>query len=336
MKIIKNKSLKKINTFGIDISAKNLIIIKKEKDLFQLLNKTNKKIKILGGGSNILLTKKVKGILAKNEIKGIEIIAEDEETALVEIGAGENWHEFVLWAIQNNLGGVENLSLIPGTVGAAPIQNIGAYGVELKNVFEGLNFIDLETHEEIAFSKEACNFGYRNSIFKNELKNKFCITRVYLRLKKHPHTLNINYGIISKKIEEQKIKNPTIKNISDIIINIRQAKLPDPKKIGNSGSFFKNPEVSKKKWKKLKEKFPEIISYPLPNNQFKIPAAWLIDQCGFKGKKYGNTGCYKNQALVIVNYGNATGKEIKKFSKKVQKAVYKKFKIQIFPEVNIW
>jgi UDP-N-acetylmuramate dehydrogenase len=336
-RIQKNQSLKDCNTFGIDVNAKEFIRIREEDDLFNLLNKYNSsEIKILGGGSNLLLTQDINGIVIKNEIKGIAIVSEDENTVLLEIGGGENWHDFVIWAVDNNYGGVENMSLIPGTVGAAPIQNIGAYGVELKDVFEGLNAIHFEKKQEQVFSKEECKFGYRDSIFKKDLKGQICITRVYLRLSKIPHQLNLSYGAIQAELDKNTIENPTIKDISETVIAIRQSKLPDPVELGNSGSFFKNQEVSTTTFARLQEKFPAAPSYSLPNGKVKIPAAWLIDQCGFKGVKYGNTGCFKNQPLVLVNYGNATGAEILNFSKRVQTAVFEKFSIRISPEVNIW
>ncbi len=337
MKILKHKSLKELNTFGIDVNAEHFIIINHENELTDLLKKGNShNFKILGGGSNLLLTQNIKGTLLKNEIKGIDIVLENEDEVLVRVGGGENWHEFVMWAVARNYGGIENLSLIPGTVGAAPIQNIGAYGVELKDVFEGLNFIHFENGKEISFNHKECNFAYRNSIFKNELKGKIFISRVFFRLSKPPHKINISYGAIKDNLEEKGIKNPSIKNISDTIIEIRESKLPNPAAIGNSGSFFKNPEIKEEEFKKIKNKFPNIPSYPMPNNMIKIPAAWLIDQCQLKGVRYGNTGCYKNQPLVLVNYGNATGEEIKSFSERVQGLVKNKFGISISPEVNIW
>jgi UDP-N-acetylmuramate dehydrogenase len=336
-KIQKNQSLIDCNTFGIDVNAKEFTRIEDEDDLFDLLNKYNSsEIKILGGGSNLLLTHDINGIVIKNEIKGIEVVSEDENSVLLEIGGGENWHNFVVWAVDNNYGGIENMSLIPGTVGAAPIQNIGAYGVELKDVFEGLNAIHFDKKQELVFSKEECKFAYRGSVFKKELKGEICITRVYLRLSKSPHQLNLSYGAIQTELDKKAIHYPTIKDVSETVIAIRQSKLPDPAKLGNSGSFFKNPEVSKATFTRLQEKFPAAPSYSLPNGKVKIPAAWLIDQCGFKGVRYGNTGCFKNQPLVLVNYGNATGEEILNFSKQVQTAVFEKFSIHISPEVNIW
>ncbi|MGB1218121.1 MAG: UDP-N-acetylmuramate dehydrogenase [Saprospiraceae bacterium] len=321
----------------MEVNAEKFATISNEDELQELLQKNKgKQIRILGGGSNILLTENVSGLLIKNEIKGIRIIEEDEKTALVEVGGGENWHEFVCWTIEKNLGGIENLSLIPGTVGASPIQNIGAYGVELKDVFEELFITELSTGIEYIFPKEECQFGYRDSIFKREWKHKGCITRVYFRLQKDPHEINISYGAIKNVLEEKGIKKPSIKDVSNVVIAIRQSKLPDPKIIGNCGSFFKNPEISAAEFQALQKRVGEVVHYPLPNGKFKIPAGWLIDQCGFKGVRYGNTGCYKNQALVLVNHGNAEGTEVKALAQEIQAAVLEKFGLEIVPEVNIW
>lgn len=337
MELIENQSLVRFNTFGIDVNASQFIAIEKEADLFKLLDSNPKKeLKILGGGSNLLLTQNQDAIIVKNEVKGIKVVSEDEKTVLIEVGGGENWHEFVMWAIEHNYGGIENLSLIPGTVGAAPIQNIGAYGVELQQVLEGVNAVHLEKREEWIFTADECKLGYRNSIFKNKLKGKVCITRVYLRLTKPPHRIHVSYGAIQKELDKKELANPSIKDISETIIAIRQSKLPNPKELGNSGSFFKNPEISKPTFEILKANFPNVPSYDMPSGLVKIPAAWLIDQCGFKGIRYGNTGCFKNQPLVLVNYGGATGQEILNFSKQVQEKVQEKFNIEISPEVNIW
>ncbi len=337
MEIFENKSLRNFNTFGIDVNAEKFHLIRNEKDIFELLEKEKKDdFTILGGGSNILLTKDIKNTVLKNEIKGIDILLENENEVLIKIGGGEIWHDLVLWAVSRNYGGIENLSLIPGTVGAAPIQNIGAYGVELKDVFTGVDFIHLEKKEKISFDKSQCKFGYRNSIFKKELKGKFFITHVYLQLTKSPHQLNLSYGAISSELEKQGIRLPTLKEVSNTVIRIRESKLPNPKTLGNSGSFFKNPEITKEEFERLKNSFPNIPSYPLPDNKIKIPAAWLLEQCGFKGVRYGNTGCYEKQPLVLVNYGKATGQEIYSFALRLQKAVDQKFGISIHPEVNIW
>jgi UDP-N-acetylmuramate dehydrogenase len=337
MQIHRHFSLKPYNTFGIEAKAEHFAKVRQEMDLFRLLEDfLPEDIRILGGGSNLLLTKDLGGLTIKNEIKGIEIAVEDEDSVLVEVGAGEVWHDFVMWALAHDYGGVENLSLIPGTVGAAPIQNIGAYGVELQDVFEGLNAIHFEEKEELPFTKTDCQFGYRDSVFKHGLKDKLCINRVYIRLQKPPHRVNTSYGTIGRFLENKGISNPTIQDVSQAVISIRQSKLPDPKKIGNSGSFFKNPELPAERFVQIQERFPHIVSYPLADGRVKVPAGWLIDQCGFKGIRHGNTGCYENQALVLVNYGDATGTEISAFSQKVQSTVFKKFGIRIRPEVNIW
>ncbi len=334
MRKLENHSLKDLNTFGIDVNARDFIVIEHETDLFRWVESHGyEDIHVLGGGSNLLLTQDIDGYLLKNEIKGIEIIVEDEETVLVEVGGGENWHEFVLWAVEHGYGGIENMSLIPGTVGAAPIQNIGAYGVELKDVFEGLNAFHWEKGEEWVFTKEECGFGYRDSVFKRALRNKVFITRVYLRLTKQNHSLNTSYGAISKELTGKAV---SIRSISDAVIAIRQSKLPDPKVLGNSGSFFKNVELSKETFSNLQEAFPSVPHYIMDEQTIKVPTAWLIDQCGFKGVRYGETGCYEKQPLVLVNYGHATGAEILEFSKKVQKKVQEKFNVRISPEVNIW
>ena len=271
----------------------------------------------------------------KNDITGKEIIDQDDHSCLIEIGAGENWHDFVLWAIEEGLGGIENLSLIPGTVGAAPIQNIGAYGVEIKETFDSLTAYFLETGEKRIFTKEDCNFGYRDSVFKGVLKGKVIITKVRLRLTKSDHKINTSYGAISKTLEEWKIPDPDIRDVSKAVIAIRQSKLPDPAELGNSGSFFKNPEITKHHFSNLKEAFPHIVSYDMPSGLIKVPAGWLIEQCGWKGKVVGNVGCYEKQALVIVNYGGADPQEIVDLSKEIQKSVEGKFGISLEQEVTL-
>ncbi len=334
MKIQINKSLKPYNTFGVNVTAANFIEVKSEKDIQSAIQLNHKPIYVLGGGSNLLLTKDPKGLILKNSIAGKEITRSFKQTHYVSVGGGENWHQLVQWTLKKGLNGLENLSLIPGTVGAAPVQNIGAYGVELEQVFHKLHAIHLKTGKRKTFFKKDCQFGYRNSIFKNELRNQYMITRVWFKLfttKK----VNISYGAILDTLKKKKIKSPTPKNISDAIIQIRQSKLPDPAKLGNSGSFFKNPEVSKTKFKQLKKKFSDIKFYPLENGKVKIPAAWLIEQCGWKGKRVGDTGIYENHALIIVNHGGATGKEIMSCAKQIQKAVKKKFGIEIEPEIRV-
>lgn len=335
MKIQNNFSLKNYNTFGIDVDATLFAEIQSVRELQVILAaNANQNIMILGGGSNMLLTKDVEALVILNRINGFDIIEEDESAAIVRVGGGENWHEFVLKCIDHDLGGVENLSLIPGTVGASPIQNIGAYGVELKDVFERLEAVELATGKLKTFEKEECQFGYRDSIFKRDLKGQLCITHVYFRLSKK-HQINISYGAIAKVLEEKNIEQPTIKAISDAVIEIRQSKLPDPKILGNSGSFFKNPEIPLAQFEDLQKRFPNIVHYPLPNGKIKVPAGWLIEQCGWKGKRVGNTGAYEKQALVLVNYGNASGEEVYALAKEIAASVMEKFGIKITPEVNV-
>ena len=331
-----NISLKDYNTFGLDITASSFCVVKSKTEIINLIqnefSKYAKKL-FLGGGSNILFLKDYEGLVIKNEIKGIEIERETDEYVYLKSYSGTQWNDLVLYCVNKNLGGIENLSLIPGTVGAAPMQNIGAYGVEIKDVFESLEAIDLTTGETIIFTNKDCQFGYRESIFKNQEKNKFFIYSVTFRLNKKP-ILNLNYGDIQKKLIENGCANPTIKDVSNAIIEIRNSKLPNPKDIGNAGSFFKNPEVSIEKYSELLQLFPSMPKYDLPNGNVKIPAAWLIEQCGFKGKKYGNTGNHAKQALVIVNYGNASGIEIYNHAILVQKEVEIKFGILLSAEVN--
>jgi len=335
MIILKNYSLKPYNTFGLDTKAANLLKVQSVAELKQGLKLPYDSTFILGGGSNMLLTQDIDGLVIKNEIKGIEVIEETAETVILSIGGGENWHQLVLWAIANNYGGIENLSLIPGTVGASPIQNIGAYGVELKDVFVKLEAIHLATRRKKTFSKKACQFGYRESIFKKTLKGQYFITKVFLQLTKNKHQLNMNYGAIKTSLSEKEIDQPTIKDISDAVIAIRSSKLPDPAELGNSGSFFKNPEIPRSQFEALQKQFPTIVFYEMPNNMVKVPAGWLIEQAGWKGKKVGNTGAHAKQALVLVNYGNATGEEVKALAFKIIKSVKQKFGIQLSPEVNI-
>ncbi len=281
----------------------------------------------------MLLTADITKLVVHLNLKGIIVNDTDENDVFVTAEAGENWHDFVIWCISQNYGGLENLSLIPGNVGTSPIQNIGAYGVEIKDTFHQLEAIEIETGKVKIFTKEACNFGYRNSVFKNELKGKYIIVNVTFKLTKNKHHLNISYGAIKNYLSN--IEHPTLKEISDAVIYIRKSKLPDPKEIGNSGSFFKNPVISKIDFDKLQKKYPEIPNYIVAENEIKIPAGWLIEQCGFKGKRYGDTGVHKNQALVLVNYGNATGKEIFELAQKIQQTVKNTFNINLEIEVNI-
>lgn len=303
------------------------------KQVLALKNHPNKLI--LGGGSNMLLTKDYDGLVIHVNLKGINIVSEDADFVFVKANAGENWHDFVMFCMHKGFGGIENLSLIPGNVGTAPIQNIGAYGVELKDVFESCEAIAVETSEIKTFKKETCRFEYRNSIFKQEAKGKFIVTSVTFKLTKRNHTLHINYGTIASQLKAMHIENPSIQDISKAVIDIRESKLPNPKIIGNSGSFFKNPIVSKELYTKLLENFQDMPSYPVSDSDVKIPAGWLIEKAGFKGKRVGDYGVHKNQALVLVNYGNAQGEDILKFSELIQSTIKRLFNISIEAEVNI-
>lgn len=328
--------LKEHNTMGVHAKARFFASVTSVNELRQLLLQSDYKVipkLMLGGGSNLLFVNNFEGLVIHLDIKGREVIEENEDDVLLKIGAGENWHQAVVYAVENGWGGIENLSLIPGSMGAAPIQNIGAYGVELEEVFESLEAIDLETGISKTFDKQGCKFGYRDSVFKNELKGKFIITHVTLRLNKAPE-VNTKYRALSESLEEKGISDPNIKDISDTVIDIRQSKLPDPAEIGNTGSFFKNPVISKEAFKELQQKYPEIPNYPA-GDEIKIPAAWLIDQCGWKGKQVGDAGVHKVHALVIVNYGNATGEEIIKLAEKIRSSVFEKFGVELIPEVNI-
>ena len=336
-----NISIKPYNSFGIDVKAQRMAFFSSPEQLKQILIeqadfiKEFKNILVLGGGSNLLFTQNFSGLILKNEIKGLEIYKEDELHVYVKAGAGENWHQFVLFCLENNLAGAENLALIPGSVGAAPMQNIGAYGVELKEVFYKLDALNLTTHEMISFNKEDCAFGYRESVFKNKYKNQFAICEVYFRLNKVP-VFNISYGAIADALKNDFANEVSIQNIATAVIKIRQSKLPDSKVIGNSGSFFKNPEVTPEKYQQLKNNFENIVAFPLPNGNYKLAAGWLIEQCGWKGFRDGDAGCYPLQALVLVNYGSASGKEIYELAQKIISSVEKKFDVQLHPEVNIY
>ena len=333
--ILSNHSLKPYNTFGLDVKAKNFATFNNLETLkkgIQLAK--NQELLILGGGSNLLFTKDYDGLVLKNEMSGVEVINEDSAHYFVEAQAGENWHQFVLKCIANNWAGAENLSLIPGTVGAAPMQNIGAYGVEIIQIFDHLKAMEIATGEVHTFNKEDCQFGYRESVFKKSLKGKYVITSVCFKLKKTPE-FNTSYGAIADTLESMGVSELSIKAVSDAVIQIRQSKLPDPKEIGNSGSFFKNPEIDKIDFEGLKAEFPGIPGYPLPNNKVKVPAAWLIDQDGWKGKTFGKIGVHKNQPLVLVNYGGGNGADIRDLAFKIQSSVTSKFGIELTPEVNI-
>ncbi len=336
MTLEKNVSLKDFNTFGIDAKANRYANIKTVNDLKYILKtEIAKPIFILGGGSNMLLTKDIDALVLHINNKGIDIINDTENYVVVEAQAGENWHDFVLWCLDHDFGGVENLSLIPGNIGTAPIQNIGAYGVELKDVFHSCKAMNVKTQEIKTFNKSDCKFGYRESIFKQELKNQYIITSVCLQLTKNSHNLHMDYGAITSELERLQVSQPKIKDISKAVINIRQSKLPDPKEIGNSGSFFKNPIISKAQFDKIKINFPNAPHYIISETEVKIPAGWLIETSGFKGKRFGNYGVHNKQALVLVNYGNALGDDIYKLAKLIQSTVLRLFDITIETEVNI-
>ena len=332
--ILKNVSLKGYNTFGIDVAAKEYAAVSNVSELKQLLSLDRERF-FLGGGSNILLTADIDALVIHLDMKGKQIVSEDEEHVIVKVMAGENWHEFVLWTLQNDFGGVENLSLIPGNVGTAPIQNIGAYGVELKDVFISCETMHVHTLEERTFDLADCQFDYRNSIFKNEAKGQYVITSVNFRLTKKDHRLNTSYGAIAKELAARNIERPTINDISEVVIAIRQSKLPDPKELGNSGSFFKNPVIATEDFKKLQATHPEVPHYVINEHQVKVPAGWLIEQAGFKGKRYGDAGIHEKQALVLVNHGKASGQEIWQLAQKIQSEVFQSFGIAIEAEVNV-
>lgn len=333
----KNKSLKPYNTFGINVSCNYFITIKSREAFLEFLKDSNlneQPFLILGGGSNILFTHNFEGVVIKNEIKGIEKLKEDENHVYLKVGGGEIWHEFVLYCIQNNLGGIENLSLIPGCVGAAPMQNIGAYGVEVKDVIEEVETIEILSGSKKVFSNESCKFGYRESIFKNEEKNKHFITSVAFKLNKK-HQFNISYGVIEDELKKEPDVPLSIKKISDAVIRIRESKLPNPKEIGNAGSFFKNPEVDKNFAEELLKIYPNMPIYPVSETKVKIAAGWLIENTGWKGYTEGEFGVHKKQALVLVNYKNADGNSILKLSNHIIKSVFDKYKILLTREVNI-
>ena len=329
-----NKNLKEYNTFGISVMAEMFAVFSSIEELKQILSfRNNKKLLVLGGGSNLLLTKDFDGLVIKNEIKRFEVIEETVSEVIVESGAGENWHEFVLNCIDKGFGGIENLSLIPGSVGASPMQNIGAYGVEIKDVFESLSAFHIASGEIHYFDKTKCEFGYRESIFKNKVKGEYIILTVTFRLTKNP-TINSSYGAINEQLKFMGIQVPTIKELSAAVIAIRQSKLPDPKIIGNAGSFFKNPTVEITLLEQIQKNYPDIPNYPALNGR-KLAAGWLIEKAGWKGRTLGNYGVHKLQALVLVNYGNCTGQEIFDLSSQIIQDVFEKFGVLLEREVNI-
>ncbi|MBP6335256.1 MAG: UDP-N-acetylmuramate dehydrogenase [Bacteroidia bacterium] len=337
MKLIQDFSLRHLNTLGIDVKSDFYAPVHTVEELKELLGQPEVKSLpklVLGGGSNILFTKDFPGLIIRNEIKGINILREDDAHAFVKAGGGEVWHEFVCHVIDKGFGGLENLSLIPGSVGASPIQNIGAYGVELKDVFHELEAVNLTDGTIKTFSHSACRFAYRDSIFKQEAKGKYLIASVSFRLTKNSK-LNTSYGAIEQELKSMGVIHPGISEVSKAVINIRRSKLPDPAEIGNAGSFFKNPEVSVEVYEKLKSEYPEMIAYKTASNRMKLAAGWLIEQCGWKGKVEGRTGMHNKQALVLVNYGGATGEELISHARKVQQSIKEKFGVEMEMEVNI-
>lgn len=336
MKLFENYSLKNLNTFHVDVRAKKFIIIENTDDLslvFKEIDLSAEKFLVLGGGSNILFTKDYDGIILHLSFRQLAEVNSDDEFTYIKSEAGMIWDDLVKFAVEKNLGGIENLAMIPGTVGAAPIQNIGAYGQELSESLLQVEYFDLTERKIKSLTNEECKFGYRDSVFKNLSNKYFIITSVILKLRKNP-SLELSYGNVASKLAECGIKNPTIKDVSNIIRKIRSEKLPDPEFIGNAGSFFKNPVVDQKTFQSIQEKFPDVPSFK-QENKIKIPAAWLIEKSGMKGIRIGNVGTFPNQPLVIVNYGNASGEEILEFSKHIRQKVRNTFNIELIPEVNI-
>lgn len=332
MQYLSNVSLKNYNTFGIDVKAKKFISVETLADLKKVVGE-NENLFLLGGGSNMLLTQDIDKTVVHLNLKGVIVNNETEDTVEVTAYAGENWHEFVLWCIDQDYGGLENLSLIPGNVGTSPIQNIGAYGFEIKDTMVILEALNLETLALETFSNAQCEFGYRNSIFKNWAKGKYIITSVTFKLTTKNHKVNISYGAIQEELKGN--TSPTLKEISNAVIAIRNSKLPNPKEIGNSGSFFKNPVISIEEFNNVKLRYPNVPSYPVSEKEIKVPAGWLIETAGFKGKSYGSAGVHSKQALVLVNYGNATGKEVFSIAQEIQAKIKEQFGISLEIEVNI-
>jgi UDP-N-acetylmuramate dehydrogenase len=333
--VTENISLKSYNTFGIDVIAHYFASFATQDQLVELLAMTPATPLILGGGSNVLFTRDIDGLVLKNEIQGIDLVHEDDEYVYIKAGAGENWHSFVLYCLERDWGGVENLSLIPGSVGAAPMQNIGAYGVEIRDVFQELEAYDRNEQKVYTFSLNDCEFGYRESVFKKRYRDRFVILNVTFRLRRQP-VFHTSYGAIREELEKMGVRDLDIKVISQAVINIRSSKLPDPKEIGNAGSFFKNPTVTNERYASLRAEFPSIIGYPTPGvNTTKLAAGWLIEQCGWKGFRRGDAGCHARQALVLVNYGGASGEEIYDLSEEILLSVERKFGVRLEREVNI-
>lgn len=336
MKIQHQFSLREYNTFGIEANARHFVEARTVEELREVLRLQGYPDKIvLGGGSNMLITGDLDALVVYINLKGKEVVFEDEDHVVIKAMAGENWHNLVLWTLENGFGGLENLSLIPGNTGTAPIQNIGAYGVELKDVFESCEAIELSSLRLVSFSREDCRFGYRDSFFKNEGKGKYILTSVSMKLTKRRHVLHTTYGDIGAELQRKDIQNPTIRDVSAAVVAIRQSKLPDPKELGNSGSFFKNPVLNGSDFEDFHQKHPDAPFYKVSDHSYKVPAGWLIERSGFKGKRFGDAGVHARQALVLVNYGNATGREILELARKIQDEVHRRFHIEITPEVNI-
>ncbi len=333
----KNVSLKTYNTFGFDVMAESLLSVSTERELQEFAKNpdlTNDLSLVLGGGSNLCLTSDIKGLVLQNQIMGKAVVSENDEEITLRFGAGENWHQTVMWTLDQGYFGLENLSLIPGNIGTAPMQNIGAYGVEIKDLFHSLEAVELGSGKVRTFTAEDCEFGYRESVFKKALKGKYIIASVCFTLKKKNHTVKTAYGDIQKVLQDRGIKNPTPKEVSDAVITIRQSKLPDPAEIGNSGSFFKNPIISAEAYEAVKSKHPEIVAYPT-GDDYKVSAGWMIDRAGWKGHTEGHVGVHKKQALVLVHYGEGKGSEIVDLAHKIIEDIYEKYGVRLEPEVNI-
>ena len=335
--ILENVNLKPFNTFGIEVFCSYFTEVHSEEDFIALLQQPvyiqNKKL-ILGGGSNVLFTANFDGLVIKNNIKGIELVDETNTHVTLRVAAGEIWHDLVMWCINKNYAGIENLSLIPGCVGASPMQNIGAYGVEIKEVFHQLEALSMETGKKEIFSKEACEFGYRESVFKHKYKNRYIITAVNFILKKNPE-INTTYGAISEELRNMQVQHPGIRDVSNAVMNIRRSKLPDPKETGNAGSFFKNPEVTADFYEQLKQRFPQLVAYPLASGGYKLAAGWLIEQCGLKGFAFNGAAVHNKQALVLVNKNHCTGADVYELSSLVLEKVFDTFGVTLEREVNI-
>ncbi len=335
--IQENISLKPYNTFGIDVQAKRFAQANSMEELIQLIQTTpDQAYFILSGGSNMLLTQDIENLVIKLNLKGIEIVAENDDYVVVEASASEIWHDFVQWTLARDFGGLENLSLIPGHVGTTPIQNIGAYGVEIKDTMVHCKALNIKTLEIEEFTNAACQFDYRESIFKKEAKDQYIILSATYKLTKRNHVLHTNYGAITKELETMGVTTPTIQDISHAVIAIRSSKLPNPTELGNSGSFFKNPVVSNELFERLQAKYPTLPFYPVNDAYTKIPAGWLIETIGYKGYRIGDAGVHDKQALVLVNYGKAQGIELKKLSETIQNEVFNIFNIHLEAEVNIF